>query len=176
MGTACKTATGSRFRVAGTSALASSVGSKAASSRCITTGGTWACSTSSLKAATSEKPTVPSSWEVEEVGWEARAMRKHDGGLAEVAREQGRQARARTQSEAGQARKRAMTEIRQVEQSRQWDRQREDIHPVEVLERLAGVESKKPARPKLPPAVPDADPDRPVCALPVRLLREEPLP
>jgi len=75
--------------------------------------------------------------------WEARAMRKHDEMQAEVAREQGRQARARTQSEAGQARKRRSAEIRQVEQSRQWDRQREDIHPAEVLERLASAESKK---------------------------------
>jgi Mu transposase, C-terminal len=108
--------------------------------------------------------------------WEARAMRQHDEMQAEVAREQGRQARARTQSEAGQARKRRSAEIRQVEQSRQWDRQREDIHPAEVLERLARAESKKPARPKLPPAVPDADPDRPVRALPVRTFREEPLP
>jgi Mu transposase, C-terminal len=108
--------------------------------------------------------------------WEARAMRKHDEIEARIAREQGREARARTQSEAGQARKRRSAEIRQVEHSRQWDRQREDIHPAEVLERLTSVESKKPTHPKLPPVVPDADPDRPVRALRIRTLREEPLP
>jgi hypothetical protein len=108
--------------------------------------------------------------------WEARAMRKHDGVQAKLARAQGREARARTQDEAGQARKRRSAELRQVEHSRQWDRQREDIHPAEVLERLASVEAKKPAQPTLPPAVPDADPDRPVRALPVRPLREEPWP
>jgi Mu transposase-like protein len=108
--------------------------------------------------------------------WEARAMRKHDEMQAKIAREQGREVRARIQEEAGFHRKRRSAEIRASEQSRQWDRQRQDIHPAEVLERLASVEAKKPAVPTLPPAVPDADPDRPVCALPVRTFREEPLP
>jgi len=108
--------------------------------------------------------------------WEARAMRKHDVIEAKAARTQGSEARAHIQDEAGHARKRRSAEIRASEQARQWDRQREDIHPAEVVERLAAVSAKKTASPKLPPAVPDADPDRPVRALPVRLLREEPLP
>src|SRR5712692_5271073 len=62
--------------------------------------------------------------------WEARAMRKHDEIEAILAREQGQQARARIQEEAGHARKRRSAEIRASEQARQWDRQREDIHPV----------------------------------------------
>ena len=103
-------------------------------------------------------------------------MRKHDGEQAKIAREQGLPVRARIQDEAGAARRRRSAEIRASEQARQWDRQREDIHPAEVVERLAAVSAKKTASPKLPPAVPDADPDRPVRALPVRLLREEPLP
>ncbi len=107
--------------------------------------------------------------------WEARAMRKHDEIEAKAAREQGREARARTQNEAGHARRRRSAEIRASEHSRQWDRQREEIHPAEVLERLAAVSSKKPSRQKLPPAVPDADADRPVRALRITL-REEPLP
>ena len=82
--------------------------------------------------------------------WEARAMRKHDEMQAKVAREQGREVRARIQDEAGSHRKRRSAEIRQAEQSRQWDRQREDIHPAEVLERLASIEAKKPARPNTP--------------------------
>jgi hypothetical protein len=77
---------------------------------------------------------------------------------------------------AGSHRKRRSAEIRASEQSRQWDRQREDIHPAEVIERLASVQAKKPAVSTLPPAVPDADPDRPVRALPIRTFREEPLP
>ena len=108
--------------------------------------------------------------------WEARAMRKHDEIMARVAREQGLQARARIQDEAAHARKRRGAHIRASEQSRQWDRQREEIHPAEVIKRLASVEAKKPKVATLPPAVPDADPDRPVRALAVRTLREEPLP
>ncbi len=107
--------------------------------------------------------------------WEARAMRKHDKIEAKASREQGHQTRARMQDEAGSHRKRRRTRIRQVEQSRQWDRQREDMHPAEVLERLASVESKKPSGLTLPPAVPDAAPDRPVRVLPIRPVREEPL-
>ena len=108
--------------------------------------------------------------------WEARAMRKQDEMQAKIAREQGREVRARIQEEAGSHRKRRSAEIRVSEQSRQWDRQREDIHPAEVIERLASVQAKKPAVSTLPPAVPDADPDRPVRALPIRTFREEPLP
>jgi Mu transposase, C-terminal len=108
--------------------------------------------------------------------WEARAMRKHDEIEAKAAREQGREIRVRIQDEAGSARHRRSAEIRASEQSRGWDRQRQDIHPAEVLERLASVETKKPKVATLPPAVPDADPDRPVRVLPIRLVREEPLP
>jgi hypothetical protein len=108
--------------------------------------------------------------------WEARAMRKHDEEQARLAREQGREVRARIQDEAGRARKRRSTEIRASEQARQWDRQREEIHPAEVIERLASFEAKKSVPASLPPAIPDADPDRPVRVLPVRTLREEPLP
>ncbi len=100
--------------------------------------------------------------------WEARAMRKHDEEQAKIAREQGLPVRARIQDEAGSARKRRSAEIRRIEQSRQWDRQRQDIHPAIVSEHLASIEAKKLAPATLPPAVPDAEPDRPVHVLPVR--------
>jgi hypothetical protein len=99
-------------------------------------------------------------------------MRKHDEEQAKLAREQGREVRARIQDEAGSARKRRSTEIRQIEQSRQWDRQREEIHPAEVTERLADIETTKLAPPKIKRAVPDADADRPVRTLRVRLGEE----
>jgi len=133
-------------------------------------------SISSWRGSTPGKPSVHNSWEAAEVGWEARAMRKHDEEQARLAREQGREARARIQDEAGAARKRRSTEIRASEQGRQWDRQRAGIHPAEVLERLASIEAKKSKVAPLPPAVPDAEPDRPVRALPIRTLRGEPLP
>ena len=108
--------------------------------------------------------------------WEARAMRQHDEMQAKIAREQGLPVRARIQNEAGSARRRRSAEIRTNEQSRQWDRQRQDIHPQDVVERLASIEAKKPEVAPLPPARPDAEPDRPVRTLRVRTLREESLP
>jgi hypothetical protein len=167
--------TASRFRGAGTSAPGCSHDWRAARLRCISTDAISVSFTSSWMGSTLGKRTALNFWEAAEVGWEAKAMRKHDELMAKQAREQGQQTRARIQSEAGRARKRRSSEIRQDEHSRQWDRQREEIHPAEVLERLASVKPKKAAPPKLPPAVPDADPDRPVRSLPVRTIREEPL-
>src|SRR5262249_60791188 len=92
------------------------------------------------------------------------------------AREQGHRARPGIRRAAGEPGNGGAAEIRQAEHSRQWDRQREDIHPAEVLERLTSLESTKLTLSKLPPAVPDADADRPVRVLPVRTFREEPLP
>jgi hypothetical protein len=106
--------------------------------------------------------------------WEARAMQKHDEAEAKIAREQGQEVRARIQGEAGQTRKRKSAEIRASEQSRQWDRQREEIHPSHVLEKLASIEAKNRSVTPLPEPVPDTEPDRKYRVLPVRTLREEP--
>jgi hypothetical protein len=103
-------------------------------------------------------------------------MRQHDERQARIAREHGREVRARMQGEAGSARKRRAASIRHVEQSRQWDRQRADLHPADVLERLASLEATQPFGLTLPPAVPDAEPDRPVRVLPIRPVRKEPGP
>jgi hypothetical protein len=100
--------------------------------------------------------------------WEAKAMRKHDDVEARAASAQGIKVRARIQEEAGKGKKRRGAEIRASEQSRQWDRQRQDIHPAEVIERLASVETRNRPVVPIPPAVPDADPDRPVRELRIR--------
>ena len=105
--------------------------------------------------------------------WEARAMRQHDEQQAKIAREQGLPVRARIQDEAGAARRRRSTEIRASEQAHQWDRQRGDIHPALVAERLAEVQAQITQVVTLADAVPDAEPDRPVPVLPVRMMREE---
>jgi len=105
--------------------------------------------------------------------WEARAMRKHDEEQARIAREQGLPVRARIQDEARAARRRRSTEIRQAEQARQWDRQRPDIHPALVSERLAEVQAEITQVVTLADPRPDAEPDRPVRVLPVRMMREE---
>jgi len=106
--------------------------------------------------------------------WEAAAMRRSDNIQKNEAAEQGREARARTQDEAKQARKHRSAQIRASEKSREYDRQREEIHPTPVLERLASLAPKPAPSLKLPPAVPNAEPDRPVRVLPIRKLREEP--
>ncbi len=108
--------------------------------------------------------------------WEARAMHTHDELMAKQANAQGQRVRARIQNEAGKARARRSAEIRQAEQSCQWDRQRQDMHPAEVAERLASLETSTRSVAKLPPAVPDADPDRPVRPLRIRTGRVEPQP
>jgi hypothetical protein len=100
-------------------------------------------------------------------------MRKHDEQQAKIAREQGLPVRARIQDEARAARRRRSTEIRQFEQARQWDRQRPDIHPALISERLAEVQTQITQVVTLADPVPDAEPDRPVPVLPVRMMREE---
>ena len=63
---------------------------------------------------------------------------------------------------------RRSTEIRTSEQARQWDRQRGDIHPALVAERLAEVQTQITQVVTLADPVPDAEPDRPIRLLPVR--------
>lgn len=108
--------------------------------------------------------------------WEAKAIQKHDKIQESEAREAGRQARTRTQEEAKVSRKRRAAQIRASEQSREYDRQRQEIHPVSVLERLEALEERPKAGLIPPPAVPDAEPDRPVRVPRVRNRREEPTP
>jgi transposase len=108
--------------------------------------------------------------------WESLVMRQHDQHEAKAAALEGRQARARTQQEASASRKQRKGALRQQEQGRQWDRQREEIHPAGALDRLQEVQPPQPARVPLAKAVPDATPDRPVRALRVRPKREEPWP
>src|SRR5260370_33175464 len=100
-------------------------------------------------------------------------MREHDEQQAKIAREQGLPVRARIQDEAGAARRHRSTEIRASDQAGQWDRQRGDIHPALVAERLAEVQAQITQVVTLADAVPDAEPDRPVPVLPVRMMREE---
>src|SRR6266571_4354726 len=108
--------------------------------------------------------------------WEAAAMRRSDNIQKNEANAQGREARARTQDEAASSRKRRSAQIRASEKSREYDRQLEEIHPIPVLERLGSLAPKPAPDLKLPPAVPNAEPDRPVRTLPIRKLREEPRP
>ena len=105
--------------------------------------------------------------------WEAKAMRQHHEEQAKIAHEQGLPVRARIQDEAKASRRRRSTEIRASEQARQWDRQRGDIHPALVSERLASVQAQITQVVTLADPVPDAEDAHPVPILPVRMMREE---
>ena len=131
-----------------------SVGLLARSLTCTTTEGTWEFSTSLSNGEYVGEAYCPQLMGGRVSEWEARAMRKHDEEQARIASEQGLPVRARIQNEAGAARRRRSTEIRANEQARQWDRQREEIHPAEVTERLAEIETKKLTLPELRRAVP----------------------
>ena len=76
--------------------------------------------------------------------WEARAMRQHDEKQAKIAREQGREVRARIQDEAGSAANAEAQRFEQVSKAVNGIANAQDIHPAEVLERLASVEAKNP--------------------------------
>jgi len=71
------------------------------------------------------------------------------------------------------SRRRRSTEIRASEQARQWDRQRGDIHPALVSERLASVQAEITQVVTLADPVSDAESDRPIPVLPVRMMQEE---
>jgi len=108
--------------------------------------------------------------------WEATAQRQADAAKAKAAAKASVEVRVQIQEEIEATKKQRKQVMRKQEYGRQLDRQREDIHLAEVTERLADIEKKKLAPPKLRRAVPDADPDRPVRILPMRPMREEPLP
>lgn len=110
--------------------------------------------------------------------WEAEALKKYNRAGKEVTAREGRESRARIQAavQPKPGKQRRSAEVRAAEQSRQWDRQREEIHPAGVLEVLQGLRPPRPDQVPLPKAVPDPAPDRPVRALRVRPRREEPRP
>jgi transposase len=100
--------------------------------------------------------------------WEAAAMRKHDRQQAQAAASATQQVRASLQEEieATKSQRRRATRLR--EQARQFDRQREEIHPSEVLSELEALRPPAPARLQLPEAKPDPEQEYPVEHLAIR--------
>src|SRR5947209_3511061 len=99
-----------------------------------------ASSTSLSMAAMSEKLTAPPSWGNGEVEWEAKAMRKADTKSEKAAGAEVAAVRAQIQEDIETTKKQRGKALRQREKARQFDRQREEIHPSyvgEVLSRLA---------------------------------------
>jgi hypothetical protein len=100
--------------------------------------------------------------------WEAQAENHHAAEQAAQAATVSRAARQRIQHEAQAARTQLTRDRRRLERQRQLDRQREDIHPAHVLERLATLEPPPPGPITLPKAAPDPDWDGPIPRLPIR--------
>src|SRR2546428_10337539 len=87
-----------------------------------------------------EKLTALPLWGNAEVEWEAKAMRKADTASAQAAGEKVAAVRAQIQADIESTKKQRGKTLREREKARQFDRQREEIHPSyvgEVLESLA---------------------------------------
>jgi hypothetical protein len=100
--------------------------------------------------------------------WEAAAMRKHDREQAKAAASATQQIRTGLQQEmeATKVQRRRATRMR--EQARQFDRQREEIHPSHVLSELEARLPPPPASLRLPEAKPDPEKEYPVQHLAIR--------
>jgi hypothetical protein len=105
--------------------------------------------------------------------WEAKAMRMADGQQAKTsaANSQKVQARIHEQIEAGK--KQRKRESRAREQERQFDRQREEIHPARVLEVLESFAPPENENLRLPKATPDPVKEHPARPLTIRYRNRE---
>ena len=103
--------------------------------------------------------------------WEAQTENKASAKQARAATQESLVARQRILAEAGQSRKKRTKSARRQEQSRQLDRQREEIHPPHVLSKLAAMQPP-PSR-RLPKAEPDPEWERPIQRLAIRERGEE---
>ncbi len=108
--------------------------------------------------------------------WEAAAMRKHDRERAKAAAEASASVRAHMQEEIEGAKKQRGRATRMREQARQFDRQREEIHPSQVLSELETLRPPPPASLRLPEAKPDPEKEYPVQHLTIRYRDKEPSP
>jgi hypothetical protein len=112
--------------------------------------------------------------------WEAEALRRADRAQAAVATVESRENRQRIQEEATSGRKILSLETKRLEQKRQLDQQRHEIHPDHVQATLQALKEQQPnpspsSRPNpvgfLSPAVPEDDPPGlDLTPLPVRTL------
>ncbi len=114
--------------------------------------------------------------------WEAQAVRRADQEQAKEATAKSLEGRQRIQASATAGARILSLERKRLEQQRQLDLQRQEIHPSQVQATLQALQeqpsSSFPSSPKrtgfLPPAVPEDDPEgRPTVHLPVRKRRRD---
>src|SRR6266550_2761490 len=99
---------------------------------------------------------------------EATAQRQADAAKAKATASASANVRAQIQEEIDTTKKQRKRATREQEYSRQFDRQREEIHPAHVLETLATLHPPAPSSLRLPEAKPDPDREYPVQILPIR--------
>ena len=87
--------------------------------------------------------------------WEAKAMRRSDTAKAQAAAAEGACVRAQIQQEIATTKKQRRKAIREAEKARQFDRQREEIHPPHVLDALESLAPPQRESLRLPKATPD---------------------
>jgi len=100
--------------------------------------------------------------------WEATAQRQADAAKAKATASASANVRAQIQEEIDTTKKQRKRATREQDYSRQFDRQREEIHPAHVLETLATLHPPAPSSLRLPEAKPDPDREYPVQILPIR--------
>src|SRR2546428_10411729 len=105
--------------------------------------------------------------------WEATAQRKHDREKAKAAASATQQVRTGLQEEIEATKEQRRRATREREYGRQLDRQREEIHPSQVLSELESLRPPPPASLRLPEAKPDPDREYPVQVLPIRPFKTE---
>jgi hypothetical protein len=108
--------------------------------------------------------------------WEAVAMRQHDRAKAQAARAACASVRVHMHEESEAAKKQRRRATRVREQGRQVDRQREEMHPAQVLSELEARLPPPPASVQLPAATPDPEKAYPVHHLVIRSRDREPSP
>ena len=105
--------------------------------------------------------------------WEAQAENRADADQAKQAASKSLASRQRIQQEATGSRKKRAREAKRQEQQRQLDRQRAEIHPPHVLEKLSAMQPLPPEKLRLPKAEPDPEGERPIQRLAIRERGEE---
>jgi hypothetical protein len=105
--------------------------------------------------------------------WEATAQRKHDREKAKAAASATQQVRTGLQEEIEVTKKQRRRATREREYGRQLDRQREEIHPSQVLSQLEALRPPPPSSLRLPEAKPDPEKEYPVQILPIRPYEKE---
>src|ERR1700726_4704638 len=103
------------------------------------------------------KPTAPPLWGNEEVEWEAKAMRQADTKAAKVAGAEVANVRAQIQEDIETTKKQRGKALRKREKARQFDRQREEIHPCSVVEALESLAPAARESLQLAEAIPDPE-------------------